>query len=177
MSIFFDNLKSAHLSWRTKPLQTAQKIGQSAYGQLFFWTVGQDFIGVGMDKKWGPGFGHVLARRITRHLPQTVQAAWIIKFIEIASDATKMPIEGLLYQRDGVVPDAVSAAATQPLFSAVEVIEKIIGIIRHPERVHNQNQVEDSVSSIYGTWTRNGLSWLQWNFPEQMGVSKPATKR
>lgn len=144
--------------WKTNPSGASTDIVLSLVGQAFFWTVGQDFIGVGMDRKWGPGLGHRIAPAIQRRLPESASVAWGLKVIEIASDATKMPIEGYLYREIGIVPDAVAAAVTQPLWSFIEVVEKITGCINHPERVNEPNQVADSISSIYGTWSRNALS-------------------
>jgi len=150
--------------WKTDPKATGIDIGASLVGQLLFWTIGQDFIGVGMRPKWLPGLGHKLAAAIQPKLPQTARVAWTIKVIEIASDATKIPIEGRLYREQGVVPDAVAAAVTQPLWSTIEVGEKLFGVIMHPERVNTPEQVADSISSIYGTWTRNILSLILWRY-------------
>ncbi len=151
-------VKLAGQRWRSNPAGTSTDIVLSLAGQAFLWTVGQDFIGVGMDRKWGPGLGHRIAPAIQRRLPDSPAVAWTLKVIEIASDATKMPIESHLYREIGIVPDAVAAAVTQPLWSFIEVVEKITGCINHPERVNDPKQVADSISSIYGTWSRNALS-------------------
>lgn len=154
--------------WDNDPRATVLDIAVSAIGQLWFWTGGQDFIGIGMNPKWLPGMGHKLAPRIQRHLPDKAATAWMLKFIEIASDATKMPIEGRLYRQVGIVPDVVGAALTQPLWSGIEVTEKLIGVIRHPERINTPQQIADSLSSIYGTWTRNILSLLFFRYGRQL---------
>ena len=166
-----DGAKLGVSRWRSNPRSTATDIGLSSIGQLMFWTVGQDFIGIGMDRKWGPGLGHRIAPVIQKRLPATPAVAWTIKAIEIASDATKMPIEGKLYRELGIVPDAVAAAVTQPAWSYIEVVEKVIGILRHPERVNTPSQVEDSISSIYGTWTRHLLSLALLRYGRQYQAS------
>lgn len=152
------NLKLAGTRWHDNPAGTGTDILLSGIGQAYFWTIGQDFIGIGMDKKWGPGLGHLVAPFLQKRLPQTAAVAWTVKAVEIASDATKMPIESKLYRDLGLVPDAVAALTTQPAWSLFEVLEKIFGITRHPERVNTPSQVTDSLSSIYGTWSRNLLS-------------------
>ena len=146
--------------WQTDPAATAIDVGLSSVGQALGWTLFQDYIGIGMKPLWRPGKLHGVASRTQLRLPFTAAIAWTLKMIEISSDATKMPIEGLLYRELGVVPDAVATLVTQPLWSAIVVVEKLIGIIRHPERVNTPEQMADSISSIYGTWTRNGLSLL-----------------
>jgi hypothetical protein len=146
--------------WRTDPKATAIDVGVSSIGQALGWTLFQDFIGIGMKPVWRPGLGHKLSPKLQKRLPATSTTAWTLKVIEIASDATKMPIEGRLYRELGVVPDAVATLVTQPLWSFIEVVEKLIGVIRHPERVNDPDQIADSISSIYGTWTRNGMSML-----------------
>ena len=152
------NLKLARSRWHDNPAGTGTDILLSGIGQVYFWTIGQDFIGIGMDKKWGPGLGHLVAPVIQKRLPQNAVIAWTIKVVEIASDATKMPIESKLYRDLGLVPDAVAALTTQPAWSLFEVLEKIIGITKHPERINTPGQITDSLSSIYGTWSRNLLS-------------------
>jgi hypothetical protein len=157
---FVTGVKLGITRWRVDPKATVLDVAFSGIGQVWFWTGGQDFIGIGMNAKWLPGLGHRLAPMIQQRLPATAPTAWMIKVIEIASDATKMPIEGKLYRELGIVPDAVAALVTQPLWSGIEVGEKLIGIWLHPERVNTPEQVADSLSSIYGTWTRNLLSLL-----------------
>jgi hypothetical protein len=154
------NLRLGLRRWREQPAATTTDAGFSLIGQAMFWTVGQDFIGVGMMPKWLPGLGHKLAPSIQRRLPQTATIAWAVKVVEIASDATKIPIEGKMFAEEGFVPDGWAYLITQPLWSWIEAVEKIVGVILHPERVNTSEQVSDSISSIYGTWTRNGLSLL-----------------
>ena len=165
-------VRQAITGWRNDPKGSLIDLGLAlVYGQGVMWTIGQDFIGVGMNPKWRPGIGHKLAPKIAAKLPHTTRVYWLVKVVEIASDATKMPLEGRLLRRVGVVPDVVAQAIPQPLWSFIEVVEKLVGLVRYPERVTTPEQLEDSISSIYGTWTRNlaglvllryGPGWRRW---------------
>lgn len=144
--------------WRHDPVATAIDIGASSTGQMFFWTIGMDQIGIGMNPKWQPGYGHHLVSKL--RLPDSATMAWAIKIVEILSDASKMPFEGKLYAELGIVPDAVAAGFTQPLWSYIEVAEKVLSVAVYPERVNTPEQIQNSLACIYGTWTRHGLSLL-----------------
>lgn len=146
--------------WRNNPRATSLDIGISLSGQAFFWTLGQDFIGLSMRPKWLPGLGHVIARKLQPQLPQTTTFAWIIKAVEITCDALKMPVEGKLYAEFGIIPDGWACLITQPLWSGFEVADKVAGLITCPDLVDDPEQVQDSISSIYGSVTRLALGAL-----------------
>jgi hypothetical protein len=167
-----DNVCLAILRWRQEPKAMAVDLAVSlVYGQGVMWTIGQDFIGFGMKPIWRPGFGHKIAPIISGRLPHTPCVYWSVKTLELVSDATKMPIEGRLFQDRGVVPDVVAQGVTQPLWSYIEVLEKLYGLVIHPERVEDAQQLEDSISSIYGTWTRNIASFVWWRYGPRMLVA------
>ncbi|MBI2798027.1 hypothetical protein HYX70_01855 [Candidatus Saccharibacteria bacterium] len=146
--------------WRNDWRATGFDILLSTSGQAFFWTLGQDFIGLSMRPKWLPGVGHVLARKLQPLMPQTASFAWTMKFAEIACDALKMPVEGRLYRQSGIIPDGWACLITQPGWSFIEVADKLAGVILCPELVNDHQQVEDSMSSIYGSVTRLALCSL-----------------
>lgn len=152
-------------SWKTDPFRMlADVLVSTVYGQGIFWTIGQDYIGVYMNPKLKPGLGHRLARLIKRQLPDNDALAWALKLIEIGLDATKIPVEGRLYAELGVIPDGWAALVTQPGWSYIEVVEKTSGILLYPDRVTVPGNVEDSISSIYGTLVRHLGSAILWRY-------------
>lgn len=146
--------------WRRSPAGAVADVIVSLIGQAFFWTVGQDFIGVFMKSKWKPGLGHLFARKIHAKLPENDWLAWALRITEIALDATKCNIEGDLFKSVQIIPDAWAYIVTQPVWSVMEASEKTSGMILFPERVVLPENVEDSISSMYGTLSRDLLSIL-----------------
>jgi hypothetical protein len=156
-------LRQAASGWRQDPAKMAGKIGASfVVGQMIFWLIGSDQIGFFMDPKKRFGIGLRIGRAVNRRLPQTAIAAWTVKVIEVLTDAARMPIEGALYRRHGIVPDAVAAAVTQPAWTAFEVAEKVSGVVLHPERINTPFQVEQSLANIYGSLFRYAQSAVLW---------------
>lgn len=127
-----------------------------AVGQGLFWTFGYDQLGLFMNPKKQFGLGQKLARSVAKYLPATPRVTWLVKLVEIATDFGKMPLEGEVYKRYGICPDVVACAATQPLWSLAEGIEKSLGVVLHPERVNTKQQLEVSLACIYGSIFRYG---------------------
>lgn len=151
------SLRCVH-GWKTNPVRMiAQLIVSAVVGQVVFWKIGYDQLGVGMDPKKQFGLGVRIADDVARMLPDTAAVAWTVKALEITADFGKMPIEGAAYVRHGIVPDVVACAVTQPLWSAIEGVEKTVGVLLHPERVHTPEQVRLSLGCIYGSMVRYAL--------------------
>jgi hypothetical protein len=131
-------------------------------GQAIFFIFGYDQWGLFMRPKVQLGFGQKVAHWAYDRLPHTSSFAWILKAVEIAADAGKMPIEGALFSRRGVVPDGLAALVTQPLFSGIETAEKVLGAALHPERVAEPYQMRMSLGCIYGSLFRYGLTAMLW---------------
>ena len=172
------DIQDAARSWRQTPATMAGKVGLSfAAGQGIFWQAGYDQLGLFMNPKFQIGFGQRVADELYARLPHTPQMAWGVKLVEVLADAGKIPIEGALYRRYGIVPDGVAALVTQPLWSALETAEKITGAFVHPERVRQPEQVKLSLGCIYGSLFRYLLAGLfllvgkSINAPEKSGAS------
>ena len=158
--MFIDsNVKLAVNGRRNDPVRMiAQIIVSGIVGQGIFWNFGYDQLGVAMDPKKEFGLGELVASKVYPHLPHTDAMAWTVKVIEIATDFARGPIEGALYVRTGITPDAVANLFTQPLWSTAEAAEKTIGAIIRPERVATQEGVELSLACIYGSLFRMGVT-------------------
>lgn len=156
---YVTGLKTAKKGWKNEPKEMLSKLAFSAVaGQGLFWRLGYDQLGLFMNPKAQMGLGQQIAEKVYEHLPKTDSVAWTIKAVEIATDAGKMPLEGALYAKYGYAPDVVAALVTQPLWSALETGEKITGSLLHPERVTTPDGVKLSLSCIYGSLFRYGLS-------------------
>lgn len=156
-----DNLKHAARGWRSNPPRMiAQIIMSFIFGQGLFWRFGYDQLGVFMNPKKQFGLGERVAARVYPLIPPTPAAAWTIKVVEIATDFVRGPVEGALYTRHGMTPDAVADVFTQPLWSTAEAAEKAIGAIMRPERVTTPEGVKLSLACIYGNVFRLGITGL-----------------
>lgn len=157
--LLFANLKAGLAGWHENPIRMiAQLIVSFVVGQGVFWRFGYDQLGVAMNPKREFGAGVELADQIDKRLPQGPLTAWILKLIEILADFGKMPLEGTAYARHGLTPDVVAAAVTQPLWSAIEGVEKTVGAALHPERVNTPEQRRLSIGCIYGSLFRYVLA-------------------
>lgn len=155
------SLKHAANGWRTNPARmVAQIIVSGIVGQGIFWHFGYDQLGVAMDPKKQFGLGEVVAMKVYPHLPHTPAMAWSIKGVEIVTDFIRGPVEGALYMRSGITPDAVANVFTQPLWSTLEAAEKTVGAIVRPERVTTPEGVQLSLACIYGNIFRLLLTGL-----------------
>lgn len=147
--------------WREDPARQLGKVALSAAaGQGVFWSIGYDQLGMLMDTKVQLGFGRRVADAVYTRLPQSPATPWVVKAMEIAMDASKIPVEGALCHRHGVVPDGVAALVSQPLWSVLETAEKLAGALAHPERVTQPEAVKVSIGCIYGTSVRHVASIL-----------------
>lgn len=145
--------------WREHPMRmVARAIVSLLVGQGIFWKFGYDQLGIGMDPKVQLGTGVKLADRAANWLPETARVAWTLKAIEIVADAGKMPLEGKAFARHGIVPDVVAFLVTQPLWSLIEALEKLVGAVRHPERVTTPEQIRLSIACIFGNCFRYVLA-------------------
>lgn len=108
-----------------------------------------------MNTKIQLGLGRKVAKAVYDRLPDSPLVPWMIKGAEIAADMSKIPVEGALYRRHGVVPDGVAALVSQPLWSAIETGEKLAGAFAHPEKVGQPESVKVSIGCIYGTAVRH----------------------
>jgi hypothetical protein len=151
--------------WASDPVAMISKIIFSfIFGQAIFWIIGYDQFGLFMDPKKQLGFGQKVAKRLQSNIPLKPSTSWLIKVLEIVTDAGKIPIEGLLYIRYGFVPDALAATITQPLFSTIETAEKISGAIISPKKVNTSEQIRLSIGCIYGSLFRYLMAGLLWIF-------------
>jgi hypothetical protein len=148
-------LRRARADWREDPIKTVSKIIFSfIIGQGVFNVFGYDQLGWFMRPHAKLGFGKTVSQEVYDRIPHTATTAWAIKVIEILMDATKIPIEGLVYLRFGFVSDGVAAAVSQPAWSSLETAEKAVGAALHPERVVEPDQVMNSIGCIYGSFFR-----------------------
>lgn len=151
----FANLKSGWRGWHENPIRmVAQLLVSFVIGQGIFWRFGYDQLGIAMNPKQEFGTGVKLAEQIDARLPSHPAVAWALKLVEIFADFGKMPLEGAAYARHGLVPDVVAAGVTQPLWSAIEGVEKTLGAVMHPERVDTPEQRRLSIGCIYGSLFR-----------------------
>ena len=147
--------------WRTNPRDMiARAVVSALIGQGIFWRFGYDQLGIGMDPKVQLGRGVQLADRVAEILPETATVAWSLKVIEIIADAGKMPLEGAALARHGLVPDVVAFLVPQPLWSLIETFEKLVGAVKHPERVNTPEQIRLSLGCIFGSMFRYMLAGL-----------------
>ena len=162
--------------WHANPEGMASRVITSAIvGQGVFWLLGSDQIGLFMNPKLRMGRGPSIGRFVYSRLPHTKTTARTVKVIEILTDASRAPLEGALYRRHGITPDAIATLVTQPLWSLIEAAEKIAGVVIHPERLEDDEQVIQSLANIYGNVFRWGLTGAIWAAasPINRRVSKP----
>jgi hypothetical protein len=165
---FLKSLRIARDGWRDDPAQMVIKAFLGlAIGQIF-WRLGYDQLGLFMSPKLQVGPGQALAAAVYRRLPPGPRTAWTVKLIEIACDASKMPVERRLYLERGYVADIIGTLATQPLWSGIETAEKIAGAALHSERVDTPEQVQVSIGCIYGTLVRYAADLIIWRYGDRM---------
>jgi hypothetical protein len=153
------NVKLAAKGWRENPVRmVAQIIVSSAVGQGIFWRIGYDQLGVAMDPKKQFGVGEAIAEWAYPHLPHTATMAWTLKGLEVMTDFARGPAEGALYGDVGITPDGLANLFTQPLWSTMESVEKLIGAVVKPERVVAPEGVKLSIACIYGSIFRLALT-------------------
>lgn len=150
-------------AWRDDPIKMTSKVVVSlAAGQSIGWLIGYDQLGLFMDTKKQFGIGAEVATAIVRYLPESTTVYGAIKALEILADAARIPIEGALFRRYQIVPDALAAVVTQPLWTTFEVAEKVSGVILHPERVNDPDQAIVSLACVYGSVFRIAVSLVIW---------------
>jgi len=155
----------AAYGWMADPIAMVSKIIFSfIFGQLIFWLLGYDQFGLFMKTVKEFGVGQKIANYIAQRLPLNALVCWIVKAVEILTDAGKIPIEGLLYLKIGFVPDALATLVTQPAWSTFETAEKITGAIVNSKAVTTPKQLRVSLACIYGSLFRYLLAGLLWVF-------------
>jgi hypothetical protein len=172
-------LRRAWDGWRQRPGEMAIKLGLSALlGQGVFWLLGYDQLGFFMSPMKEFGLGHGIANHVADWLPTGQAVVWIVKGVEISTDAARIFIEGKLYLKRGYVPDVVATLATSPLWQCYEVAEKLSGVLLHPERLNTRDQLVVSLACIYGNLFRYGLDAVLWFWGDDiyMGVRKGAPR-
>lgn len=156
-------LEQAQAGWQQDPKRMVGEILFSFIcGQGVFWKFGYDFIGLAMKPRAQMGLGQTVGSAVSARLPKYPSVVWIVKAVEILADWGKIPIEGSLYRQTGVVPDAIACTVTQPLWSTLEVAEKLAGVLAYPERVNDPDQIRASIGSIYGSLFRYVLCGAIW---------------
>lgn len=155
------NVKLAIDGWRTDPVRMIAQIPASfVVGQALFWPFGYDQLGLFMNPLVEFGNGERVAAAIYPLLPHTDMTAWTLKVIEILTDFARGPLEGVSYARHGLTPDALANVFTQPLFSTLEALEKLLGATIHPERVTTEAGTKLSLACIFGSLFRMGITVL-----------------
>jgi hypothetical protein len=162
-TLLVQNLKAARTGWKTNPqLMITNILLSFLFGQLIFEFLGYDQLGIFQHLGVQMGLGQKFAAWFYGFIPHVVWVAWLIKVVEILTDALKMPIEGRLYRRQGLVPDVVAAAVTQPLWSGIEASEKLLGAILYPALVAHPDKILVSLGCIYGSCFRDLLAGMLW---------------
>jgi hypothetical protein len=153
-----DSVKKAAQGWQNNPGEMVKDIAVSFIaGQGIYWVLGYDQFGFFMNPVKQVGRGDAIAGKVAARLPKTAVVAWVAKATEILSDALRIKLEGEAYRRHGVTPDFVATAVSSPLWQMLEVSEKTMGAILHPERVTTPEGVKLSLACIYGNLFRYTL--------------------
>lgn len=179
------SLQASKSGWRADPAKMISKIIFSFFtGQGVFWLIGYDQLGLFMNPKVQLGLGQKVADSVYGRIPHTATTAWVVKVIEILTDAGKGPIEGAVYRRHGFAPDVVATALTQPFWSTIEAAEKTTGALLHPELVNQPEQVRLSLGCIYGSifryfqaafyWLTGGIIYRSFGRPIETRLSRLA---
>jgi hypothetical protein len=160
----FMAIKQAWIGWHEDWVKMVSAILTSIIiGQAFFWILGYDQIGLGWDTKKEYGLGQVIGEKVINKMPIDEATGWMVKYAEVVLDAVRMGTEGATYLRFGFVPDAVACVVTQPLWSGIEVTEKVVSTARQPEMIGTREQILLSIKCIYGSLFRIvwvGVIWL-----------------
>jgi hypothetical protein len=150
------DMQDAYDGWRRDPIHMSTNLILSfIFGQGLFWKWGSDQISIGgKNPKLEMGLGQAVAEKVYDRIPHTPTMAWTLKAIEIAGDYSKCPIEGATYHKHEITPDIVSCGVTQPAWSRIETVDKIVGAIRDPGWVTSEKGMKLAISCIYGTLFR-----------------------
>lgn len=162
------NLSTAVQGWRQDPIKmTTRIIVATIAGQWALWFIGHDQIGFFMKPLFRVGPGQSWSQKFyDRHIPKTHRVSVVLKAIEIGLDAGRMPAEGLLQARRGFVPDGLATAVTSPLWQFYETIEKLLGVVTHPERIDDTAAL--SLANIYGNLVRYAAIMFYWHYADDI---------
>lgn len=165
----FRGVMKALSGWWTDPLKmVATLIVAAIVGQGIGWIFGSDQIGFFMRIQFRVGAGVSFGQWLAGILPATTSTGWAVKLLEIAFDTLRIPVEAAVFFRHGFVPDVVATAVTQPLWTIIEVSEKIAGIAVNSRAIGTRPQIESSIISIYGSTFRLGQNLVLWFFGYQI---------
>jgi len=151
----FQGVKKAYYGWREDWVKMVAAILTSfVIGQAVFWLIGYDQLGIAMRPFFETGIGQAIGEKVTDRLPINETTAWTVKFLEVGTDAGRIWTEGETYLKYGICPDGLAAVVTQPLWSTIEVAEKVRGVAVNQEAMGTRDQIQLSISCIYGNLFR-----------------------